>query len=84
MTDGFPQRDGRLKQDTLAPIGLLADRPEPVAATSLALDLIGAHGWSSYGWGSHVDVDAEMYTSIRSVLRSLFVTIVRTWDPTVA
>jgi hypothetical protein len=29
------------------------------------------------------DLDAEMYVSVRSVLRSLFVTVVRVWDPTV-
>ena len=28
------------------------------------------------------DLDAEMYTSVRSAVRSLFVTIVRVWDPT--
>ncbi len=29
------------------------------------------------------DLDAEMYAAVRSVMRSLFVTIVRVWDPTV-
>jgi hypothetical protein len=29
------------------------------------------------------DLNAEMYTSVRSVVRSLFVTIIRVWDPTV-
>jgi hypothetical protein len=29
------------------------------------------------------DLDAEMYTSVRSAVRGLFVTIVRVWDPTV-
>ena len=28
------------------------------------------------------DLDAEMYTSVRSAVRGLFVTIVRVWDPT--
>jgi hypothetical protein len=29
------------------------------------------------------DLNAEMYSSVRSVVRSLFVTIVQVWDPTV-
>ena len=29
------------------------------------------------------DLDAEMYVSVRSAVRGLFVTIVRVWDPTV-
>jgi len=29
------------------------------------------------------DLDADMYVSVRSVIRSLFVTIDRVWDPTV-
>ena len=28
------------------------------------------------------DLNAEMYASVRSAVRSLFVTIVRVWDPT--
>ena len=39
------------------------------------------------GRGSTVEIraelDAEMYAEVRSVSRSLFVTIVRIWDPTV-
>lgn len=39
------------------------------------------------GTGSTIEVrgflDAAMYVSVRSVMRSLFVTIVRVWDPTV-
>ena len=146
VTRGFPERDRRLRPSMLAPLGLLADCPQPVAATCLALDGIEARDWFSYGgWGSHADasmrrgwvqnrqvkgltyvlslmevfggsagrvdvqspgggwlnvvvlpdaagtgstievrgdLNAEMYASVRSVVRSLFVSIVRTWDPT--
>ncbi len=117
-----------------------------MAAACLALDEVGARGWSSYGWSSYADasrrrgwtqnrqrmglliafnlmsalsnvrgvddvqrrdggwlnlvvlpdlagsgctievrgdLDGAMHESIRSVLRSLFVTVVRVWDPTV-
>jgi hypothetical protein len=29
------------------------------------------------------DLDAEMYVAVRTVVRSLFVTVVRVWDPTI-
>ena len=149
MALGFPERDRRLKRDTLVPIGLLAECPLPVAATCLALEQIDAHDWAPYGgWGSYADasmrrgwvqhrqrkglmfglqlmstvfgsggsgsvdvqrpgtgwlnlvvlpdvsgrgstievradLDAEMYASVRSVVRGLFATIVRVWDPTI-
>jgi hypothetical protein len=39
------------------------------------------------GRGSTIEVraelDAGMYTAVRSVVRSLFVTVIRVWDPTV-
>ena len=147
MTLAFPERGRRLRRDALAPVGVLAECPLPVADTCLALEQIGARDWASYGgWGSYADasmrrgwvqhrqrkglvlamsimnlfggggsgfvdaqrpdggwlnlvvlphvsgtgstieiradLDAEMYTSVRSAVRGLFVTIVRVWDPT--
>ncbi len=56
MPLGFPERDRRLKSDALAPVGLLAECRQSVAASCLTLEQIGAYDWSSYGgWGSYAD-----------------------------